>query len=333
MTMAKRKTEVKKGRPGRVALGKGAKAFLFLLGASFLAILGYLGYDRLSQALQQAKQLEVLVDLEISGPGREGFQEPWGVAMAPSGDFLVSDFSGHRILRFDQDGKFLGSFGKRGKEAGEFEQPSGLYVDPSGSIFVCDTFNHRLQKLDPEGKVRKIISRSFFGPRSVAGDGRSRVYVADTGNHKIQAFDLNGGFQREWGGRGREPGRFDEPVGLAVGPDGSVFVADSDNTRIQRFDRDGKLLGVIKVALWNGKNRETPYLAFSQGSLFATNASFEGNKGAVLKFSEKGSLEAVLRRKEGFPGAAGLAVDLQGRLLVVEKGIGKVARFSVPLPR
>jgi sugar lactone lactonase YvrE len=119
-------------------------------------------------------------------------------------------------------------------------------------------------------------------------------------------------------------------VGLTVDPEGFVYVADSDNLRIQKFNPNGKFISAIKVMPWNGKNRETPYLAFSQGSLYATNASNNGNKGAVLKFSPSGSLEAVLKKKEGFAGAAGLAVDSQSRFYVVEKGNGRVARFSIP---
>lgn len=329
--MAKSRSKDRSKKKGKAGIGKGTKAFLFILLTGFLALLSYMAYDRLSEALAQSKQVEVPVDLEVGGIGGEKgrFQEPWGVATAPNGHFFVTDFSGHRILEFDQNGGPVGSFGKRGKDPGEFEQPSGIYVDPAGTIFVCDTFNHRVQKFDSKGKLLKVISRSFFGPRSVGGDGRGRIYVSDTGNHKIQAFTTEGVFLQEWGGFGTAEGKFREPVGLTVDPEGFVYVADSDNLRIQKFNPSGKLIAVIKVGPWNGKNRETPYLTFSQGSLYATNASNNGNKGAVLKFSPSGALESVLKKKEGFTGAAGLAVDSQERFYVVEKGSGRVARFSI----
>jgi len=41
----------------------------------------------------------------------------------------------------------------------------------------------------------------------------------------------------------------------------------------------------------------------------------------------------VFRRKEGFPGAAGMAVDPMGRIWVVAKGTGRIVRFQVPLSR
>ena len=44
-------------------------------------------------------------------------------------------------------------------------------------------------------------------------------------------------------GPGTEPGQFNDPIGVAVGADGTIAVVDSGNGRVQRFDRDGDFLG------------------------------------------------------------------------------------------
>jgi DNA-binding beta-propeller fold protein YncE len=272
--------------------------------------------------------MEVAVDLEMGGggdgPGR--FAEPWEAALDGRGHLFISDFGGNRIQEFDAQGRYLRSFGRKGQKPGEFDQPSGLYAHPDGELYVCDTFNHRIQVFKPGKDEPRILRRNFFGPRSVAGNGTDRIYVCDTGNHKIQAFDGRGQFLMEWGGPGTEEGKFQEPVGLTVDPEGFVYVADSDNLRIQKFDPNGKLAGVIKVAFWNGKNRETPYLSWGSGSLFATNTS----QGTVLRYSPRGKLEAILRRKDGFSGPAGLEADPMGRLYVVERGARMISRVVLP---
>ena len=52
---------------------------------------------------------------------------PHGVAFF-SGKVFVSDTDNHRILIFSADGKFLKSFGQKGKNAREFSNPTCLSV-------------------------------------------------------------------------------------------------------------------------------------------------------------------------------------------------------------
>ena len=317
-----------KKRASRHPIGKGAKAALLILVMLVLAIGLYVIYDQVSRGLMRAKIVTVAPDLELGGYGDSAnqFKEPWGVATDSSGNFYVTDFSNHRIQKFDQNGISLFVFGNEGKEPGQFEQPSGIFVDHNGIIYVCDTFNHRIQKFDPKGKVLKVWSHSFFGPRCIAGDNQGRLYVSDTGNHKVQVFDEDGNFLMEWGGKGTAEGKFREPVGCTVDSAGFVYVADSDNLRVQKFNANGKFISAFKIATWRGKNDEVPYLAFSQGFLYITNASEK----YVLKYETSGKLVAIYSKKDGFPMATGIAVDPKNRILVVEKSLSKIVRFSIP---
>ncbi len=94
----------------------------------------------------------------------------------------------------------------------------------------------------------------FNFPRAVAVDSEGRVYVADSGNNRVQVFGADGSFLREWGSTckldtgegcidgGR--GQFNEPWGIAVGPDGSVYVSDTWNHRVQKFTNDGQFVNM-----------------------------------------------------------------------------------------
>ena len=86
----------------------------------------------------------------------------------------------------------------------------------------------------------------FHDPSGIAVDPVGSLYVADTGNDRIQNFDLDGDYLSEVGGFGWDAGRFNRPVGVAVGRGGlELYVADGRNNRIQIFSPHFRLLGVV----------------------------------------------------------------------------------------
>ena len=54
-------------------------------------------------------------------------------------------------------------------------------------------------------------------------------------------------FLKEWGRKGKEPGQFDAPIGLAVTPDDEILVTEFRNNRVERFSSEGRLLGGFAV--------------------------------------------------------------------------------------
>ncbi|MBL8063129.1 MAG: TIGR03663 family protein [Anaerolineales bacterium] len=113
---------------------------------------------------------------------------------------------------------------------------------------------------DPtEGKYELLTSDLMFDatqanpvvlntPRSLAFAPDGTVYVADSRNHRIVHLDLEGNTLHAWGSFADGvntpvgPGTFNEPWGIAVGPDGSVYVTDTWNHRIEKFRADGTFL-------------------------------------------------------------------------------------------
>jgi DNA-binding beta-propeller fold protein YncE len=83
-------------------------------------------------------------------------------------------------------------------------------------------------------------------PRSIAAGLNDDLYVADSRNHRILHIASDGSLLNEWGSfadilAGDAPiGTFNEPWGVAVGPDGSVYVTDTWNHRVQKFTKDGR---------------------------------------------------------------------------------------------
>jgi sugar lactone lactonase YvrE len=83
-------------------------------------------------------------------------------------------------------------------------------------------------------------------PRSLAFAPDGTFYVADSRNHRIVHFEADGSVIESWGSYAdglnapAPVGTFNEPWGIAVGPDGSVYVSDTWNHRIQKFTPDGQ---------------------------------------------------------------------------------------------
>ncbi len=123
----------------------------------------------------------------VSGPGVDEFDAPTDVAIAPNGDIFVAD--GHsgggtasgnaRIMKFDKNGKFIKTWGRKGMGPGEFDVVHTLVFDSRGRLFVGDRQNNRIQIFDQDGK---FIAQWFqFGrPSGMYIDKNDVLYVADS---------------------------------------------------------------------------------------------------------------------------------------------------------
>jgi hypothetical protein len=136
---------------------------------------------------QDGKVLLTLGKSGVAGPGLDEFDAPTDVAIAPNGDIFVGD--GHtgggtatgnaRIMKFDKDGKFIKTWGRKGMGAGEFDVVHTLAFDSRGRLFVGDRQNNRIQIFDQDGKW---IAQWFqFGrPSGMYIDKNDVIYVADS---------------------------------------------------------------------------------------------------------------------------------------------------------
>jgi DNA-binding beta-propeller fold protein YncE len=79
-----------------------------------------------------------------SGPGQ--LSAPYGIAVKPSGNLLVSDRGNNRIEQFSPKGGFQQQFGTVGSGPGQFSEPSGVAIGLDGSAFIADAANNRIQK-------------------------------------------------------------------------------------------------------------------------------------------------------------------------------------------
>ena len=163
----------------------------------------------------------------------------WGIAVAPNGHTFIADYTNHQIHVFDEQRKYIRSFGQPGSGNGQLRHPEGIAVDAEGLVHVADYSNNRIKVFREDGTfVRQLGTGEIRFPRSVTVNNKL-VYVGELLNHRIAIFTLEGQLIRTIGSRGSGPGQFNYPSAVAFSPDGDMYVADQNNQRIQVFNWDG----------------------------------------------------------------------------------------------
>jgi DNA-binding beta-propeller fold protein YncE len=120
------------------------------------------------------------------GTGDGEFNTPHAVRFDSKGNLFVGDRENDRVQVFDQNGKFLRSFGGFA--------PFGLFITPEDNLFVADGRAHRVLKMTLEGKVLESFGKlgpepgHFFLPHGIAVDKDGAVYVTEINGKRVQKF-------------------------------------------------------------------------------------------------------------------------------------------------
>jgi len=185
----------------------------------------------------------------VEEPGQ--LRKPLGLATDEDCNLYVADQTMSRIVKYDQQGRFLDAWG--GKEM--FDRLSHVEVDPAGErVYAVDTGGvrsdrHHIRVLDTvSGEVLFDIGRRGVGegelnlPRDIAMGRDGNLYVVDGGNFRVQVFSADGGFLSTMGRIGGRSGNFARPKGIDTDSDGNIYVSDAAFGNFQIFSRDGQLL-------------------------------------------------------------------------------------------
>ena len=171
---------------------------------------------------------------------------PTNVAFAPNGDFWVGDgYGSHHILRFSQNGKFLGELGRPGHGDGEFNTPHGLFLDTRGKdpvLVVADRGNRRLQVFSPAGEhLRTLEDQAHLrmpchfhtqGNWMVCPDLDSQVCILDRDYKVVAQLGDGRASNGEVGSRRSQsrdqftPGQFITPHAAIFLENGGILVAE-----------------------------------------------------------------------------------------------------------
>jgi sugar lactone lactonase YvrE len=185
------------------------------------------------------KVLLTLGKAGVAGDGPDEFNAPSAVAVAPNGDIFVADGHGGntnaRIVKFNKDGKFIKTWGKKGAGPGEIDIPHAIAMDSRGRLFLGDRQNNRIQIFDQDGNYLDQWSQ-FSRPSGVFIDRNDVIYVADSESESV-AKNHDG-----WK-RGIRVGRVSDGVVTAFIPDPVEKTTGTSAAEGVAADANGNIFG------------------------------------------------------------------------------------------
>ena len=169
-----------------------------------------------------------------------GFNEPNDLAFGPDGEIFVTQGHGKgesRVLKFDRDGEFIGTWGGEGRGPGEFNVPHSIVCDGKRQLYIADRSNERIQVFDLDGNYLRESSHPGTPCGLCLCNDRRHIMMAHGHAGLIMKLDPAGKVLGASGGQGKGPHRYGEAHFLALDRRENIYVADTLNWRVQKLVR------------------------------------------------------------------------------------------------
>ena len=191
-----------------------------------------------------------------------------------------------------------------------------LAFDAAGNLFIADSGNHCIRMVDGHGVIHTVAGNGTAGysgdggpasqatlttPLGIAVDGKGQLFIADTGNRVVRKVDAQGVISTVAGNGASEvsgdggpavAAGIPYPERVVVDRLGALYISDSKKGMIRRVDPKGTI------------------------------TRFAGDGTGVYAYS------GVLAARAGLLHPRGMAVDVDGSLLVAEALAYRVSRIS-----
>ena len=178
-----------------------------------------------------------------AGVAGDNFNRPTDVAWDSAGNIFVSDGYGNsRVAKFDKNGRFLKSWGSRGKEPSQFNTPHSIAADAQGNVYVGDRGNKRIQVFDNDGNFKTQYTH-VGAPWAVCVTPGPHQYLyssnsngtADMDNGEIYKMELDGKVLGKFGTAGKLLKEFGSVHEIDCRNANELYVGEITNWRVQKL--------------------------------------------------------------------------------------------------
>ena len=177
-----------------------------------------------------------------AGQPTDLFDRPTDVGWDAAGNIFVADGLGNaRIAKFDKDGKFVKSWGKRGSGPGEFANVRSIAVDAQGNVYAADGGNRRIQVFDNDGNLKTTFTNVGNAQALCLTKGQV-LYVSNSNppddidrDGEIYKMKLDGTILGKFGRAGKLPKEFGTVNAIACRGENTLYVGEVGNLRVQKL--------------------------------------------------------------------------------------------------
>ncbi len=177
------------------------------------------------------------------GAATDVFNRPTDVAWDAAGNIFISDGYGNsRVAKFDKEGRFIKSWGSKGKGPGQFDTLHSIATDAEGNVYVGDRGNRRIQVFNNDGEF-KTQYLNVGAPWAICISPGAHQYLFssnsnDTGdmeNGEIYKMELNGKIIGKFGTAGKLLKEFGSTHELDCRSPNEIVVGEITNWRVQKL--------------------------------------------------------------------------------------------------
>ncbi len=158
-----------------------------------------------------------------------------GITFSPSGVLYLVCGNTPKIMYYDTSWHLFS-----GSDT-TLASPISVAVDSHSNLYVTDridnTFNYLIRKYDPENDWTILLNDDTVGQTMGIIIGQNgNLFVNDRDGKVVEVNPSTGSIVNRFGEFGSDVGQFNQPWGIALGPNGKTYIADEMNDRIQFAD-------------------------------------------------------------------------------------------------